>query len=108
MDDQQFQKLAEASLQQLKRTLIAAEDSVEMEVEEQSGALHIGFDDPPSRFVISPNSAVRQIWISALSTSFKLDWSDAQKDWVLAKTGEKLLPLVARLVSEQTGQTVQL
>lgn len=108
MDDQQFQRFAETSLQQLKRTLMAAEDSVEMEVEEQSGALHISFDDPPGRFVISPNSAVRQIWISALSTSFKLDWSDSQKDWVLTKTGEKLVPLVARLVSEQTGETVVL
>ena len=108
MDDQQFQRLADASLQQLKRALITAEESVEMEVEEQSGALHISFDDPPGRFVISPNSAVRQIWISALSTSFKLDWVENQNDWVLAKTGEKLLPLMARLVSEQTGETVAL
>lgn len=108
MDDQQFQRLAEASLQQLKRTLITAEDSVDMEVEEQAGALHISFDDPPGQFVISPNSAVRQIWISALSTSFKLDWSEGQKDWVFTKTGEKLVPLVGRLVSEQTGDSVAL
>ncbi|HZU22631.1 MAG TPA: iron donor protein CyaY [Terriglobales bacterium] len=108
MDDQQFQRVAEAALQQLKRALIAAEDSVDMEVEEQSGALHVGFDDPPGRFVISPNSAVRQIWISALSTSFKLDWNEELHDWVLGRTGEKLLPLVGRLVSEQTGDTVEL
>src|SRR4051812_14255660 len=80
MDDQQFQRVAETSLQQLKRALIKAEESVDMEVEEQSGALHISFDEPPGRFVISPNSAVRQIWISALSTSFKLDWAEDQKD----------------------------
>src|SRR5436305_6112244 len=108
MDDQQFQRVAEASLQHLKRALIKAEDSVDMEVEEQSGAMHISFDEPPGRFVISPNSAVRQIWISALSTSFKLDWVEDQKDWVLAKTGEKLMPLVGRLVSEQTGESVSL
>jgi CyaY protein len=108
MDTQQFQRRAEASLQELKRALIAAEESVDMEVEEQSGALHVSFDEPPGRFVISPNSAVRQIWISALSTSFKLDWNDAQNDWVLGKTGERLRPLVARLVSEQTGEEVNL
>jgi CyaY protein len=108
MDDQQFQRRAEASLQELKRALIAAEESADMEVEEQSGALHVSFDEPPGRFVISPNSAVRQIWISALSTSFKLDWNDAQNDWVLSKTGERLRPLVARLVSEQTGEEVNL
>ena len=100
MDDQQFQRLADASLQQLKRALITAEESVEMEVEEQSGALHISFDDPPGRFVISPNSAVRQIWISALATSFKLDWDAKSSTFVLPRTGESMMPLVDRLIQE--------
>src|SRR5215469_9512933 len=108
MDDQEFQRRAEAGLQDLKRSLIKAEETIDMEVEEQSGALHVSFDDPPGRFVISPNSAVRQIWISALSTSFKLDWSEQQNDWVLGKTGETLRPLVGRLVSEQVGEQVSL
>jgi CyaY protein len=108
MDDQQFQRRAENSLQQLKRALIAAEESVDMEVEEHGGAVHISFEEPPGRFVISPNSPARQIWISALSTSFKLDWNDGQNDWILTKTGEKLQPLVARLVSQQTGEQVSL
>lgn len=88
----------------LKRALIQAEDSADLEVEDQSGALHISFEEPPGRFVISPNAPVRQIWISALSTSFKLDWSDDQNDFVLLKTGEKLKDLVARLINEQLGE----
>ena len=108
MDDQEFHRHAEKSLDELKRALIAAEDNVEMEVEEQGGALHISFDDPPGRFVISPNSAARQIWISALSTSFKLDWSPVKNDWVLEKTGESLRPLISRLISQQTGEPVEL
>lgn len=107
MDDQEFQRRAEASLQELKRVLIKAEESVDMEVEEQSGALHISFDDPPGRFVISPNSAVKQIWISALSRSFKLDWAADKDDWVLAKTGEPLKQLVGRLISEQSGEKLE-
>ena len=108
MDEMEFRRHAESSLEALKQSLISAEENAGMEVEEQSGALHISFDDPPARFVISPNAPMRQIWISALSTSFKLDWVEDQKDWVLAKTGEKLLPLVGRLVSEQTGESVSL
>jgi CyaY protein len=54
--------------------------------------------------VISPNAPPRQIWISALATSFKLDWSDAEQDFVLPKTGEKLKPLVARLINQQLGE----
>jgi CyaY protein len=54
--------------------------------------------------VISPNAPVRQIWISALATSFKLDW--AGEDFVLAKTGEGLKTLVARLINQQLGEEV--
>lgn len=103
MDDQAFRRHADASLEQLKRSLYAAEGDADFEVEENSGALHISFDEPPGRFVISPNAPVRQIWISALSTSFKLDWSDEKNDFVLLKTGEGLKELVSRLISQQLG-----
>jgi frataxin len=103
-DEQQFRRAADAALEDLKRSLIAAEDSADMEVEDQSGALHISFDEPAGRFVISPNAPVRQIWISALSTSFKLDWSEDAKAFVLAKTGEALKPLMSRLINQQLGQ----
>jgi len=43
-----------------------------------------------------------------LTTSFKLDWLEAQTDFVLAKTGEKLKPLVARLISQQMGDEIHL
>ena len=59
---------------------------------------------PPAKFVITPNAPVRQIWISALSTSFKLDWSEAVQNFILEKTGESLKPLMARLVNEQLGE----
>ena len=108
MDEQEYRKRADSALEGLKASLIRAEADAEMEVEEQGGAIHISFEEPPGRFVISPNSAARQIWISALSTSFKLDWSEEKSDWVLARTGEALKPLVARLVGEQTGEEVKL
>jgi iron donor protein CyaY len=100
-----FRKRADVALESLKQSLITAEESADMEVEDQSGALHISFDDG-SRFVISPNAPVQQIWISALSTSFKLDWSDADQDFVLLKTGEKLKVLVARVINQQLGEEV--
>jgi CyaY protein len=103
MDEQEFRRRADAALAALKASLIAAEESADLEVEEQAGALHISFEEPPGRFVISPNAPVRQIWISALSTSFKLDWSEAAGGFVLEKTGEGLKPLVARLINQQLG-----
>ena|SRR5215469_6412243 len=104
MDDQEFRRLADTSLESLKRSLFEAEGEADFEVEDNSGALHISFEDPPGKFVISPNSPVRQIWISALSTSFKLDWSPAKNDFVLGKSGEGLKKLVNRLMNEQLGE----
>jgi frataxin len=103
LDENDFRKRADAALESLKQSLITAEESADFEVEDQSGALHISFDDG-TRFVVSPNAPVRQIWISALATSFKLDWSEASEDFVLPKTGEGLKPLVSRLINQQLGE----
>jgi iron donor protein CyaY len=103
LDELEFRKHSDQAFADLKKSLYAAEDSAEIEVEDQAGALHIGFEDG-ARFVISPNAPVRQIWISALTTSFKLDWSEEESDFVLAKTGEKLKPLMGRLINQQLGE----
>ena len=102
MDDQRFRDLADGSINALKKALYAAEESADFEVEEQHGVLNLVFDD--AKFVVTPNAPVKQIWISARATSFKLDWSDAANDFVLAKTGENLKQLVARLANEQLGE----
>jgi len=102
LNEQEFRRHADSALESLKRSLITAEETADFEVEDQSGALHISFEDG-ARFVISPNASVRQIWISALATSFKLDWSDAAQDFVLGKTGEGLKALLSRLINQQLG-----
>ena len=108
LDELAFRDRADQAFAALKKSLFAAEDSADIEVEDQAGALNVGFEDG-TRFVVSPNAPVRQIWISALTTSFKLDWSEEEQDFVLAKTGERLKPLMARLINQQLGeQSVEL
>jgi CyaY protein len=103
LDELAFRKHADQAFAALKKSLFAAEDSADIEVEDQAGALTVGFEDG-TRFVVSPNAPVRQIWISALTTSFKLDWSEEEVDFVLPKTGERLKPLVGRLINQQLGE----
>jgi iron donor protein CyaY len=102
MDEIAFRRAAESALDSLKRHLILLEEEADsgFEVEEQNGVLNIGFEEPAGKFVITPNTPVRQIWISALSTSFKLDWDEAEKTFVLSKSGEQLTSLVDRLIEE--------
>ena len=103
MDELEFRKAAETALEALLQHLIAREEEDEsgFEVEGgQGGLLNIVFEEPPGKFVITPNAPVQQIWISALSTSFKLDWDAAAAAFVLPRTGEQLSPLVDRLISD--------
>jgi iron donor protein CyaY len=103
MDEPEFRRAAESALEALKRHLIEREEDQDagFEVEEQNGVLHVLFADPAGKFVITPNMPVRQIWISALSTSFKLDWNAKASTFVLPRTGEPLMPLVDRLILER-------
>lgn len=102
----EFRRAAEAAIEELKQHLIAREEENEagFEVEEQSGALNVLFEEPGGKFVITPNTPVRQIWISALATSFKLDWAPAVEKFVLPRTGETLIPLLDRLIEEHLEQ----
>jgi CyaY protein len=103
MDELQFRKLAETALDSLMQHLITREEDEGsgFEVEGQGGVLNVLFEEPPGKFVITPNTPVQQIWISALSTSFKLDWDEAAEAFVLPRTGERLMALVDRLIGEQ-------
>ena len=103
LDESTFRRNADVAIEALKKSLIVAEESGDFEVEEQNGVLNIVFEEPPAKFVITPNTPVRQIWISALSTSFKLDWSDASGGFILPRDGMALKPLVARLINQHLG-----
>lgn len=107
MDEQEFQRRCDAAFDLLLRRLQDAGDAHGFEVEGGSGKLEILFEDADgTRFVISPNTPVRQIWISALTTSFKLSWSDAAGTFALDKTGETLMQLMGRILTEQLGSPV--
>ena len=104
LDELTFRRNADHAIESLKKSLIDAEEDGGFEVEEQNGVLNIVFEEPPSKFVITPNSSARQIWISALSTSFKLDWSDAANGFIHPKDSLSLKPLVAKLINQQLGE----
>jgi iron donor protein CyaY len=107
MDEHEFQKRCDEAFEALSKRLAEAGDAHGFDVESGSGKLEIEFDDDSTRFVISPQTPVRQIWISALTTSFKLGWSDTAKGFVLEKTGENLNQLMGRILSEQLGERVE-
>lgn len=102
----EFQTRADAALSDLDRRLAAAADSHGFDVDFNAGALSVEFDDPPAKFVVSPNSPVQQIWVSAHSKSFKLSWDPAREAFVL--DGQTLAELLSAAIAQQLGEPVRL
>ncbi|HET9569304.1 MAG TPA: iron donor protein CyaY [Vicinamibacterales bacterium] len=99
MTEQEFRLQADRALEGVQKALLPLADQEGFEVELQNGVLQVIFEDPsPAKFVVSPNAPVRQVWLSALSRSYKLAWSaDAS---AFALDGETLSSLVERLARQ--------
>ena len=96
LSEQDFRLTADHALEALQRALLPVADTEGFEVELQNGVLQVIFEEPSAaKFVVSPNAPVRQIWLSAMSRSFKLAWSEERSAFVL--DGESLDDLVLRL-----------
>jgi CyaY protein len=108
MDEQEFRRRADQAMEDLHRRLSAAGDRHDLEADFNAGTLVVEFEDPPAKFVISPNTPVRQIWVSANLRSFKLDWDPVHSAFVLPDTGQTLAVVVAEAVSEKLGEQVSL
>src|SRR5262245_26428305 len=99
MTEQEFRLRADDALERARRALMSLADAEGFELELQNGVLQVGFEEPaPAKFVLSPNAPVRQVWLSALSRSFKLSWSDQSSAFTL--DGETLEGLLDRLVKQ--------
>ena len=103
MDESTFRRVSDHALESLKQALIRAEEDGGFEAEEKNGVLNVLFEDGSAKFVFTPQTPVRQIWISARTTSFKLEWAEAVSQFTLPKTGESLLQLTQRLLREHLG-----
>jgi iron donor protein CyaY len=108
MDEQEFRQRADDALIDLSRRLTEAADQHGFEADFNAGALVIEFEDPPAKFVVSPNAPVRQIWVSARMQSFKLGWDPASNTFVAADSGQTLTDLVAKAIGQQIGAEVSL
>jgi CyaY protein len=108
LEEHDFQRKADTAFADLKKRLLVLGDAHGFDVEGEAGKLEVQFEEPEeAKFVISPNAPVREIWISALSTSFKLGWNISRNAFVLEKTGEDLSAVMSRVISQQIGAEVK-
>ncbi len=96
LSEQEFRVKSDEALNAARHALLPLADSEGFEVELQNGVLNLVFEEPSeTKFVVSPNAPVRQIWVSAMARSFKLSW--APDLGAFALDGEALPKLLDRL-----------
>jgi CyaY protein len=99
LSEQDFRLEADRALDRAQRVLLPLADQEGFEVELQNGVLQIQFEEPePAKFVVSPNAPVRQVWVSAMSRSYKLAWAEGSSTFEL--DGEPLEALLVRLTKQ--------
>ncbi len=106
MDEHEFREHAEEALSVLRRLLAAASDDYDFEADLVGGVLSIEFENPPAKFVISPNAPARQIWLSAHSKSYRLDWDYVENAFMFH--GQTLKELLEEALAKQLGEEVTL
>ncbi len=104
LSDAEFQMRTEDTLKDLEFVFGQLADKRDVDVEMQSNVLTVTFEEgEPGKFVISPNSSVGQIWVSARLASYKFDWSDSANDFILPDSNELIKTALERLTREQLG-----
>jgi len=102
LSEQEFRIKSDEALEQARRELMNLADAGGFELELQNGVLNLVFEEPSeTKFVVSPNAPVRQIWVSAMGRSFKLAWSPELSTFAL--NSEPLVPLLDRLTRTFLG-----
>lgn len=79
-------------------------DSDDLDIRLTPGNLQIVFEDVGATFVLSQQTPTHELWLSANLTAWHFRLRDGV--WVERDSGEDMLGLLSRLVSEKVGDAV--
>ena len=104
MNDAEFDRLANAALQEIERRLEASGADLDFELKE-GGIVEIEFADG-SKVIVNRHGAAREIWVAARSGGFHYRWDGAA--WRDTRSGTELFSALSELVSLQLGRRLRL
>jgi CyaY protein len=92
------------------QTLMDIEDAIEeaeldIDYDTAAGILTLVFEND-SKVIINRQTPLKQLWVAAKSGGYHLNY--VKDDWVLESGAESLYPLLNRVCTEQSDDTVVL
>ncbi|MBP9714126.1 MAG: iron donor protein CyaY [Sterolibacterium sp.] len=107
MDDKEFNVRAEAMLAHIEAALEHCRADFDYELL-PGGVIELEFAHAGgSKMVINRHLAAREIWVAAKSGGYHFRPEDALR-WVGTRDGVELMACLARCMSEQAGEPVEL
>ncbi|HYB92363.1 MAG TPA: iron donor protein CyaY [Candidatus Binataceae bacterium] len=105
MDDSEFIRRSDECLQRVARWLEGF-DPDEVDYSSADGSVTIEFPDG-ARFILSRQSATRQVWLAAGAHGWHFDWDAKTGRWVDDKDGRELYARLASAIAEKLGHDVE-
>ncbi len=103
-----FSQTYDSTIRELEQKLSSLiDEGMEFDFTRSGDVLTIEFDDG-ERIVITPQSPMEQLWISANYAGHRFNWSEATNDWVNEKNGEALSAFLATAISSRLGTKIAL
>ncbi len=104
MDDREFLKASDECLARVARHLEEI-DPDEADYSTADGSVTIEFPDG-SKFILSRQSATRQIWLAAGARGFHYSFDAESGRWLDDKDGHDLFDRLSEVVGDQIGHPV--
>jgi CyaY protein len=105
MDDREFVAKADACLDRVAKWLEDF-DPDEVDYNRSDGSVALEFPDG-AKFILSRQSATRQIWLAAGSHGYHYNYDPSRDAWTDDKDRHELYPRLAEALSTQIGREVQ-
>jgi iron-sulfur cluster assembly protein CyaY len=105
MDEKEFVLKADACLRMVARWLEDL-DPDEVDYSTADGSVTLEFPDG-TRFILSRQSATRQVWLAAAAHGYHFDYDASRDRWIDDKDGHELASCLAELVSDKVGHAVE-
>ena len=104
MQANEYTQLVEETFARIEDEIDALQ--VEFDIDVSGSMLRIEFPDK-SEIIISRQISAHEIWIAAKSGGYHLS-KVSDRDWHCISSNEELSTLLSRLITEQSGTTVEI
>jgi frataxin len=106
METSEFERLADETLARLQAAVEDVESSLDVEL--VGGILTIETESG-GKYLLNRHAPNRQIWLSSpVSGAWHFAWNGDDQAWISTRGGERLEDLLARELSEATGEAIEL